>query len=329
MQDTDRKISTDRSSPGLELICEDFGGALELLRDAGFRLDVIYPADEPRAAILSFDGRTVRLKTPDAPKLHCSLPPFEAEFVLTKPGSSSIEGRAGMIYRDLILSRLGGRYISSHITITDAGPVADWVHYHRIAVQMIYAHRGWVRLVYDGEGEPFVMNEGDIVLQPPKIRHRVLESSAGLEVIEITAPAVHETLADHELALPNEARGNSDYLGQHFVHHLAAGTPWTSFCGGEAQETAMKWASNGLLDVRTIRGGADQMSFAPHDGELVFGLVLDGTAKLEFGNGFNLSNADAFVVPPQQGWRLRAMSSDFRLLHVTTTRLDAAPQCLL
>ena len=54
-------------------------------------------------------------------------------------------------------------------------------------------------VVYEDQGEPFVMREGDLVLQPPEIRHRVLESSPGLEVIEIGAPAVHATFADHEL----------------------------------------------------------------------------------------------------------------------------------
>ena len=52
--------------------------------------------------------------------------------------------------------------------------------------------RGWVRLVYEDQGEPFVLKAGDLVLQPPEIRHRVLESSTGLEVVEIASPAVHE-----------------------------------------------------------------------------------------------------------------------------------------
>ena len=34
------------------------------------------------------------------------------------------------------------------------------------------------------------------------IRHRVLESSAGAEVVEVSAPAEHITMADHDLALP-------------------------------------------------------------------------------------------------------------------------------
>ena len=62
-----------------------------------------------------------------------------------------------MLYRDLIPGRLGGRYIASHITIERGGPVADWVHYHQIALQVIVVRRGWVRVVYEGEGEPFVV----------------------------------------------------------------------------------------------------------------------------------------------------------------------------
>jgi len=169
-----------------------------LLRAAGFRIDVIYPADDPHTALLTKDRERVRLSKPDATPLPDGLPSFEPESVLTKAGAAAGQGRAGMLYRDLIPNRLGGRYIASHISIPGGGPVSDWVHYHRIALQMIYVRRGWVRVVYQDQGEPFVMNEGDLVLQPPELRHRVLESSGPLEVVEITAPAAHETFADHE-----------------------------------------------------------------------------------------------------------------------------------
>src|SRR6185436_13024852 len=106
-------------------------------------------------------------------------------------------GRAGMRYRDLIPGRQGGRFIASHIAIPEGGPVADYVHHHFVRVQLIYCHRGWVRVVYEDQGAPFMLEAGDCVLQPPGIRHRVLESSVGLEVIEIGSPAVHETFADH------------------------------------------------------------------------------------------------------------------------------------
>lgn len=247
------------------------------------------------------------------------MPPFEPSFVLTKAGAEPAQGRAGMLYRDLIPGRLGGRYIASHITIPEGGPVADWVHYHRIAVQMIFVRRGWVRVVYEGQGEPFVMNEGDLVLQPPLIRHRVLESSAGLEVIEIGAPALHETFADHQLALPSGKEPHRLFSGQRFLRHLAAGAQWVPMGSAEAQETDMFEATDGLADVSVVRpGSASEIAFRRHDGELVFGFMLEGSAALE---GSPLGPADAFVIPPDQSWTLTDLSDDFRLLHVTTARL--------
>ena len=294
------------------------------MRAAGFRLDVIYPADEPQSAVLSHGGKTVRLRTPGAPPLPEGLPQFKSQLVLTRASALSGAGRAGMLYRDLIPGRLGGRYIASHITIERGGPVADWVHYHQIALQVIVVRRGWVRVVYEGEGEPFVMQAGDMVLQPPLIRHRVLESSAGLEVIEITVPALHETFADHELELPTDKRERRDFAGQYFLRHIAADTPWTSFGEAEAQETAMRDASGGIAEIRTIRPGqASSISFDPSKRELVFGFVLDGTARLDHGDVFELGPADAFVIPPADAWTLRDMSADLRLLSVTTARLDA------
>jgi quercetin dioxygenase-like cupin family protein len=228
-----------------------------------------------------------------------------------------------MLYRDLIPSRLGGRYIASHIAIPEGGPVDDWVHFHRIAFQMIYVRRGWVRVAYQDGGEPFAMREGDLVIQPPEIRHRVLESSAGLEVVEITAPAVHATYSDHALELPNGSNPGRVFGGQRFLHHVAAQTPWTPANGGEAQETEVEPATSGLAEVRTLRSrGGEALTFGGHGGELVFGFVLDGSAMLDYRGLHELGPADAFVIPPGQPWRLTRPSPGFRLLHVATARLD-------
>jgi quercetin dioxygenase-like cupin family protein len=121
-----------------------------------------------------------------------------------------------MDYRDLVPDRRGGALIASHIRVERGGPVADYVHYHDVRAQLIYCVRGWVRLVYEDQGEPFVMTEGDCVVQPPQIRHRVLECSPGLEVVEVAAPAVHATHVDHDLALPTQRRDRT-YSGQRFA----------------------------------------------------------------------------------------------------------------
>jgi quercetin dioxygenase-like cupin family protein len=307
----------------IELVCTELGPALELLRGSGLRLDVIYPADSPHTAILTKDGATVRLTSEPGAPLSEGLAPFEPEFVLTRAGEESGEGRAGMLYRDLIPSRLGGRYIASHIQIPGGGPVSDWVHYHHVRFQMIYVRRGWVRVVYEDQGESFVMEPGDLVLQPPEIRHRVLESSPGLEVVEVSCPALHPTFADHDMELPNRTGDPArSFSGQRFLRHIASQTPWTPFLAGEAQETGIRAATGGIAQVRTIRPTGVPLTFPLHGGELVFGFVLRGTARLDSHDDHALGPSDSFVIPPSESWTIGGASEDFRLLHVTTAALD-------
>jgi quercetin dioxygenase-like cupin family protein len=312
-----------QSPDELELICADLDPALDLLRGLGLRLDLIYPADEPHTAILTQGRIRVRLTSrPDASP-PAGLPEFRPEFLVTRAGAASAAGRAGMRYRDLIPGRLGGRYIASHIGIDEGGPVADWVHFHRIAVQLICVRRGWVRVVYEDQGAPFVMRPGDLVVQPPGIRHRVLESAPGLEVVEITCPAAHETFADHELALPNgTADPAREYDGQRFLHHVAAAAPWRPWHGAEAQGTDVRNATGGLAEARILRPGASPaVAVPPHDGELVFGFVLEGSARLDYGEAHPLGPTDSFAIPPGEPWRLAEASADFRLLHMTTAAM--------
>ena len=328
----------------------------------GFRLLSIWPADDPQRAVMDGHGLCIELRRDsDAPpgelRLLCreplpgtsvgdvltapngtrievraaepelSVPDGESSFCVSRAddGSEWVVGRAGMRYRDLLPDRQGGRFIASHIAIPDGGPVPDYVHYHRIRFQLIYCHRGWVRVVYEDQGGPFVMRPGDLVLQPPGIRHRVLESPSGLEVVELTCPALHETCADHALDLPTGGLApDRMFGGQRFLRHRADDAPWTGCAGGEAQETGLRAATGGLADARIVRpGGSSQLAFAAHDGELGFGFVLEGTARLERGeDAFDLAPAAAFVIPPDEAWRLDQLSGDFRLLHLTTARID-------
>ena len=305
----------------IELVCAELGCEIDRLKAEGFRLDVIYPADDPHTAVLTKDGNSVRLTSrPDAPHLSDDLPPFEPRFLHTKGGGAG-EGRAGMYYRDLIPGRLGGRYIASHITIPGGGPVSDWVHYHRVRLQLIYVAKGWVRAVYEDQGEPIVMKAGDLVLQPPGIRHRVLESSPGLEVVEISCPALHPTFADHELVLPNgRIDRDRSWSGQRFLWHRASQASWTDFAGGEAQETQLDEATGGIARLRTIRSRGEALHFPTNDGELEFGFVLEGSGILDCRESISLEAADAFVIPPGEQWSIAGPSADLRLLHVTTAR---------
>ena len=333
------------------LPCSDLTPCLDFfVGELGFRVETIFPADDPQVASLSGHGLrlrlepgagdpgVIRLASPDAPRTLTAPngtrielvdpdPPIEVpavaqEFVLTRAADSADAGvgRAGMLYRDLIPSRLGGRFIASHISIPDGGPVADWVHFHKVRFQMIFVRKGWVRVVYEDQGEPFVMQAGDCVLQPPRIRHRVLEASPGLEVAEIGCPALHETLADHDLTLPTgRLQPDRDFAGQRFLRHVAAETPWQDLgdSGFKVRETGMAAATGGLAGVRVLRPGrADRLAQAAHRGELLFGFVLEGRAELEADGRHPLEACDAFVIPPDEPWSLADCSPDLALLEV-------------
>jgi quercetin dioxygenase-like cupin family protein len=253
------------------------------------------------------------------------LPPLRPSFVLTRfddaPDRWDV-GRAGMMYRDLIPGRQNGRFIASHIRIDEAGPVPDWVHYHRVRFQMIYCYRGEVEVAYEDQGEPFVLRAGDCVLQPPEIRHRVLRCSAGLEVIELSSPAVHETRADHELALPT---GKGDparrWSGQRFVRHVAADASWEPWRlpGFQARDTGIAAATDGLATVRVVRPkGPFESMPCTVDVELLFIFVLRGEGVLgRTGEAPEpLAAGDCVVIPAGIEHEVAECSEDLEILEV-------------
>lgn len=342
------------------LPCSDLSAALPFYMERlGFRLDSISPADAPSAATLSGHGVRIRLERgvdagPGVLRLRCRdvqrfaggaawltapngtrvelvdadlkpvLPPLRPSLVIATMGGDSAwgQGRAGMKYRDLIPDRQGGRFIASHIQIPEAGPVPDYVHFHRVRFQMIFVRKGWVRVVYEDQGPPFVLRTGDCVLQPPQIRHRVLESSEKLEVIELSSPAQHETLADHELELPTATvRHDRLFGGQRFVRHQAGAAQWQPWrtSGFEARDTGIGEATHGLAEAHVLRPrGPGQAQPTRHEGELSFAFVLDGAATLwcEGHDAATLVGGDSCVVPPGLLHAWSECSTDFELLHV-------------
>ena len=60
---------------------------------------------------------------------------------------------------------------------------------------MVYVLAGRSRVWFEGEGE-VELETGDCWIQPPSIRHNVLDYSEDYQVLEITLPAAYATHAD-------------------------------------------------------------------------------------------------------------------------------------
>ena len=355
------------------LSCRDLDAMVDFLRERlGCRIDTIVPADDPSEVVLSGCGARFRAVRGDDVSSHLRLvrtdrpaddpserwvapngtivdvvggsavvvtPSAVPEVVVVRSsdGDAFGEGRAGMGYRDLLPGRWGGRYIASHIRIDDGGDVADYVHYHRIRFQMIFVAAGWVDVVYEDQGEPFRMHAGDCVLQPPEIRHRVLRSSPGLEVIEFGSPARHDTLVEHVIELPTTTvDARRDFGGQTFVRHVATAStssPADDLPDGfVACDVGIGAATSGLADVRVVSVvevvGHDHGPVSVRDGfEIVTDVVLSGCARLRIVDGdaettVDVGPRDAVSFPAGATWSWEAPSSDFEYLDITVCAAD-------
>ncbi|MBL4876563.1 MAG: cupin domain-containing protein [Cohaesibacteraceae bacterium] len=92
-------------------------------------------------------------------------------------------------YRDLGIAAASNGAVVAHVIRAkeDHHATGEW-HVHDCSFQMIYILKGWVRFEYEGVGEK-LLKPGDSVMQPAGIRHREIEHSADLELIEIVTPA--------------------------------------------------------------------------------------------------------------------------------------------
>ncbi|MDG1352437.1 MAG: cupin domain-containing protein [Sulfitobacter sp.] len=324
----------------------------------GMRLENIFPADDPSVASLSGHGLRLRIEKGAAvPPGHLRILTddvagfADGETELTAPNGTRVSivpltpkvehvtakhefavrrladeapwiiGRAGMHYRDLIPSRLGGSIIASHIRIPDGGPVPDMVHYHTVGFQLIFCYRGWVDVLYEDQGDMIRLHAGDCVTQPPGIRHRVVEASPNIEVIEIGVPAEHVTTIDHNFTLPNGVGDPArEWDGQTFVHHVKDRATWQPFRvpGFTARDTGITAGTKGVAGIQVVRRADGNAPAFTHDADIHFTFVMDGSMTLRAdGHGDRaLQAGDGFVVPPGMQVQYLTPSADIELLEV-------------
>ncbi len=267
------------------------------------------------------------------------IPPTEHQFQVRNmaEGDPWVIGRAGMLYRDLIDGRLGGSIIASHIRIPDGGPVPDMVHYHSIGFQLIYCLSGWVRLVYEDQGPEFILRAGDCVTQPPRIRHRVLESSDNLEVLEIGVPSDHMTTIDHDMQLPTaQINTQRRFAGQTFCRHQRDSAIWQplSVAGLSYCNTGIDKATNNMASVQVVKAtNSFQPTSVLHVSDIHFRFVVRGQLQVtaadtnqsgaaqtdttqEHTTQYVLGSSDAMVIPPGTQLQFDSVSDDLEYIDI-------------
>lgn len=99
-------------------------------------------------------------------------------------------------YRDLGIAAATSGLARAHVIRFVPPFRADVVsipHYHDVEFQMIYVLKGWLVSEFEGHGA-ITMRQGSCWLQPPRIKHTVLDYSDDCEVLEVILPADFETV---------------------------------------------------------------------------------------------------------------------------------------
>jgi len=98
-------------------------------------------------------------------------------------------------YRDLGIAPATSGMVQAHVIrfVPPCRPEeVSKLHFHDVEFQMVYVLKGWIKTELEGQGA-HVMRPGSAWLQPPKIKHKVLDYSDDCEVLEIILPADFET----------------------------------------------------------------------------------------------------------------------------------------
>ena len=134
------------------------------------------------------------IKPPKPPKVHWKPQSFVATHVKDAEFKTGL--RAYAAYRDLLTDKATGGAVQSHVIrlIGKCDPKTVSIpHYHGVQFQMLYMLKGWMIGEYEGQGR-VKMTAGSCWIQPPGIRHQVIDYSDGCEMIEIILPADFDTV---------------------------------------------------------------------------------------------------------------------------------------
>src|SRR5450631_378467 len=104
--------------------------------------------------------------------------------------------RAYAHYRDLGIAEASHGLAQAHV-IRLIGPCnpaeVSKLHFHDVEFQMVYVLKGWVKTYMEGQGET-LMKEGSAWIQPPRIKHLIMDYSDDVELLEVILPAEFKTV---------------------------------------------------------------------------------------------------------------------------------------
>jgi uncharacterized RmlC-like cupin family protein len=155
-------------------------------------------ARKPKRAARSSAKSHARRRVASLAKAKAKPAPRKQTFVANHLDPNAFEGglRSYAKYRDLGITAATKGLARAHVIkmVPPCDPaVVSKRHYHDVEFQMIYVLKGWMKSEFEGQGA-ITMREGTCWLQPPKIKHTVLDYSDDCEVLEIIMPADFETV---------------------------------------------------------------------------------------------------------------------------------------
>ena len=146
----------------------------------------------------SSSRRRIAARTKNRSRAKAKPAPKKQTFVANHFSADAFEGglRRYAKYRDLGIAAATDGLVRAHV-IRMVPPCIPAVvskrHFHDVEFQMIYVLKGWIKSEFDGAGA-VIMRQGSCWLQPPKIRHSVLDYSDDCELLEIIMPADFDTV---------------------------------------------------------------------------------------------------------------------------------------
>ena len=99
-------------------------------------------------------------------------------------------------YRDLGINAATNGLVQAHVVqfVPPCRPEeVSKLHYHDCEFQMVYVLKGSIKTELEGPGA-ITMRQGSCWIQPPRVKHKVLDYSDDCEVLEIVLPADFKTV---------------------------------------------------------------------------------------------------------------------------------------